>query len=373
MKVVVNTRLLLPGKLEGIGWFTCEGFKRIVRAHPGIRFYFVFDRPFDREFVFSDNVHPVRLFPPARHPALFYLFFEVALARFLRNLNPDLFVSPDGFLSEGYKGTQLPVFHDLNFMHNPRFLPFLTRKYYTHYFPKYAARARRIMTVSDYSKTDIARTFSYPSQRIDVVYNGVHDLFAPADQDTARLTRENLTSGAPYFVYIGALHKRKNIDNMLRAFDRFRQNDAQQHKLVIVGEPMFGSSALRKVYQAMRYRSDVVFTGRQFNERLRDIVASSRALLLVSHFEGFGVPIVEAMQCDVPVITSNVTSMPEVAGEAALLVDPGSIDQIVHAMDRMATQPELRKILVEKGRKQRKRFSWDKTAELIWESMEKCL
>lgn len=373
LQIVVNTRLLLQGKLEGIGWFTYHTFKRIVRDHPKVTFHFVFDRTFSREFVFADNVKPVVLFPQARHPFLYYLFFEFSVARFLNQTKPDLYISPDGFLSQKYEGLQLPVFHDLNFVHHPDYLPYLTAKYYNHYFPKYAKKAKRIVTVSEYSKRDIAQTFEFPESQIDVVYNGVHEAFRPVDTETAEGIRNHFAEEAPYFVYIGALHKRKNIDNMLRAFDRFKHTDSGGHKLLIVGAPMFGSADLRKTYQSMRHQKDVLFVGRQYNEDLRKIVAASKALLLVSHFEGFGIPIIEAMQCDVPVITSNRTSMPEVAGDAALLVEPSSVEQIASAMTRIACDSKLRTKLIKNGRNQREKFSWDKTAERMWSSIEKCL
>ncbi len=373
LKIAVNTRLLIPGKLEGIGWFTYQNFKRIVRDHPECTFYFIFDRPFSREFVFADNVRPVRLFPPARHPVLYYIFFEFAVSRFLNKVGADLFVSPDGFLSRRFKGPQLPVFHDLNFMHNPEFLPYLTAKYYTRFFPEYAAMAKRIVTVSQYSKNDIEQTFHFPGDRIDVVYNGVHEVFAPVSHDTARATREQFAEGCPYFVYIGALHKRKNIENMLHAFDIFKRTDQQQYKLLVVGAPMFGSKALRKVFQSMQHKEDVVLVGRKYEHTLRNIVASSRALLLVSYFEGFGVPILEAMQCDVPVIASRATSMPEVGGDAVLLADPSSAEQIADAMRQIANNDGLKESLIQKGRQQRQNFSWDKSAALLWESMVKCL
>ena len=373
MKIAVNTRLLIPGKLEGIGWFACQSLKRIVRAHPEVDFHFLFDRSYSSEFIFAPNVKPVRLFPPARHPFLYYCYFEHTLSRYLTKTAPDLFLSPDGFLSTRYRGKQLPVFHDLNFIHFPHFLPLLTRNYYLRYFPRYARAANRIATVSEFSKADIARTFNYPENKVDVVYNGVNQVFSPVDESEARATRQQFTGGRPYFVYIGSLHKRKNIGNMLRAFNAFRKDDPEEHKLVIVGAPMFGSGDIRKVFGSMEYKNDVLIMGRQYGEVLRTLVASSRALLLVSHFEGFGIPIIEAMQCDVPVITSNVASMPEVAGDAALLAAPDSVDQIVEAMRRIAGDHGLRESLIRKGRQQRLRFSWDKTAERLWHSMEKCL
>ncbi|TVR41950.1 MAG: glycosyltransferase family 1 protein [Bacteroidia bacterium] len=373
MKIAINTRLLLPGKLEGIGWFTFQSFKRIVKAHPEHRFYFLFDRKHNKEFVFADNIVPVELFPPARHPFLYYVYFEHVVSRYLRKEGIDLFVSPDGFLAGHFDGAQLPVFHDLNFMHQPQFIPWLTRKYYHYYFPRYAGMAKRIATVSEYSKKDIEQTFSYPAERIDVVYNGIHSFLGPAEKETARAVRDELCNGAPYFVYIGALHRRKNIDGLLRAFDLFKSNNQLSHKLVIIGATMFGSGDLKKAYRSMQHQSDVVFAGRKDDKAVRDILGSADALLLVSHFEGFGVPIIEAMKCEVPVIASDVTSMPEVAGDAALLVDPLSIEQIAGAMSRIIQDHSLRNVLIERGRKQCRKFSWDLTAKRLWESMEKCL
>ncbi len=373
MKIAVNTRLLLTGKLEGIGWFTYQGLKRIVRAHPEVKFYFIFDRPFCPSFIFAGNVHPVRLRPPARHPLLYYLYFEYALAGYLKRLQPDLFVSPDGFLSCRYQGKQLPVFHDLNFMHHPEYVPRLTASYYKYFFPKYAAKASRIATVSDFSKNDIVRTFGYPAEKVDVVYNGVNEGFAPVDQAASEEIKRRHTEGRPYFVYIGALHKRKNIDHMLLAFDRFRGRDQEGHKLVVIGAPMFGSGDIERVFQSMVYKDDVIMAGRLYGEELRALVASARALLLVSHFEGFGIPIIEAMKCEVPVIASNVTSMPEVAGGAALLVNPSSVDEIANAMQEIAGNKALREQLVALGKVRALDFSWDKTAGLLWDSMMMCV
>jgi len=373
LRIAVNTRLLLSGKLEGIGWFTCQTFKKMVKNHPECEFHFIFDRQYNPEFIFADNVKPVVLFPQARHPLLYYLFFEQSLPRYLGKTKPDLFVSPDGLLSLAYSGKQVPVFHDLNFMHHPHYLPFLSRKYYTGFFPKYAKISERIATVSEYSKKDIIKTFGYPAEKIDVVYNGVNEIFRPVEKGRMGEIREKYARGFPYFVYVGSLHKRKNIDRMLQAFEQFKKSDNGGHKLVIVGEPMFGSLLSKKIYTSMNSKDDVIFVGRLYEEELRDVIGGSTALLLVSHFEGFGIPILEAMNCDVPVITSNVTSMPEVAGGAALLVDPGSVQSIANAMQKITAEPALRNTLIEKGRTQRERFSWEKTAERMWECLEKAM
>lgn len=373
IKIAINTRLLLSGRLEGLGWFTFQTFRRIVQNHPEVEFHFIFDRRFDEQFIFAKNIEPIVLFPPARHPALFYLFFEQAIPAYLNKIKPDLFISPDGLLSMAYKGKQLPVFHDLNFMHYPDNLPWLSSKYYRWFFPRYASIAHRIVTVSEFSKNDIIKTFNYPAERVDVVYNGANDSFKPASEEAALQTRLKYTGGVPYFVYVGSLHKRKNIDNMLLAFDLFRATGKHNHKLVIVGEPMFGKGWLKPLLQTIQHRDDVVFTGRLFNNELSQVVASAQALLLVSFFEGFGIPVLEAMHCDVAVITSNITSLPEVAGNAALLVNPHSAESIASAMLAIANDEKLQHTLIENGRMVRQNFSWDQTANLMWNSIMQCV
>lgn len=373
LKIAINTRLVLPGKLEGIGWFAFQTFWRLAQNHPEVQFYFIFDRKYNPQLTFTENIEPVVLFPPARHPALYYLFFEQAIPAYLNKLKPDLFVSSDGLLSLAYKGRQLPVFHDLNFIHNPENLPWISSKYFRWGFPKYAKIAQRIATVSEFSKTDIVKTLNYPAEKVDVVYNGTNQFFEPVSHQTALMVRQKYTGGCPYFVYVGSLHKRKNIENMLQAFDLFKATDNDNYKFIVVGKPMFGNGGINRLVDSLKHKDDVIFAGRLYNDKLNEVVASARALMLVSFFEGFGIPIIEAMNCDVPVITSNVASMPEVAGEAALLVDPHSVEAIAQAMRAIATDNDLHQSLINKGRITRQRYSWDLTAENMWNSIQKCL
>ena len=130
MIIAVNTRLLIPGKIEGIGRFALETLRIITRDHPEHQFIFIFDRKYSDEVVFSSNVIPVRVFPPARHPLLWYAFFEFGIPPVIRKFKADLFLSPDGWLSLRTGVRSLPVIHDLNFLHFPQFIPFHIRQYY---------------------------------------------------------------------------------------------------------------------------------------------------------------------------------------------------------------------------------------------------
>jgi glycosyltransferase involved in cell wall biosynthesis len=373
MNIAVNTRLLIQNKLEGIGWFTYESLKRITTQHSEHHFYFIFDRVYDPEFLFSDNITPIIQYPHARHPVLYYAWFEMAIPKLLDRIKPDLFLSPDGFLSLKTPVKSMTVFHDLNFEHYPQDIPFWTRRFYRQYFPKYAAKAVRIATVSEFSKADIVKQYNVTPDKVDVVYDGAHDAYRPLTALEKEKVRDEFTHGLPYFVFIGSLHPRKNLVNLFRAFDLFKKSNPSEVKLVIVGAKKWWTRDIDFAYNRMIFSDDVIFTGRLNVDELARVLGSALALTYVSYFEGFGIPIVEAFRCNVPVITSNVTSMPEVAGDAALLVDPFDPGSIAEALYKAYQYESIREELVMRGRRRKDLFSWQQTSDRLWESIEKAV
>jgi len=373
VQIVVNTRLLLPNKLDGIGWFSYQTLKRITQANPDVHFVFLFDRDFDDEFIFSDNITPLVISPQARHPFLYYAWFQFSVKAILNKMKPDLFLSPDGMLSLGATCKQLPVIHDINFHHFPKDLRFLTSKFYNHYFPLYAKEAARIATVSEYSKQDIVKHYAIDSSKIDVVYNGINESFKTLDSITKIATKQEFTEGKEYFVFVGSLHPRKNINRLLQAFEKFKESSNSDYKLVLAGAVFWGMNDVKETMSSMKHAKDVIFTGRLTNENLNKVIASAFALTFIPYFEGFGIPMVEAMQCEIPIIASNTSCMPEIAGEAALFVNPYDIDEIKNAMLYLYNHPEEKEQLIEKGIKQRQLYSWDRSANLLWNSIEKAV
>ena len=373
MRIAVNTRLLLPGKLDGIGWFTAETLQRIVTAHPEHEFYFFFDRKYDSRFVYGPNVHPVVLCPQARHPVLWYLFFQVAVRRALKKYKIDLFVSPDGYIPLDTKVPTLSVIHDINFEHSNDYLRPSHQRYMTYFFPQFARYSTRIATVSEFSKQDIANTYHIEPEKIDVVYDGAHKGYRPLDEDAREQVLQKCTGGRRYFIFVSTILKRKNLATLLTAFDRFKETDKGDMMLLVVGQKVWWQDELKAAYDQMSHKEDVLFWGRAEADMLANLMGAATALVYPSFFEGFGIPIVEAFQSDVPVITSNTTSMPEVAGDAALLIDPRNVEALTEALCRVATDTDLRAELVKRGRIRRELFSWDITAEKLWESMMKTL
>ncbi len=369
MKIAVNTRFLLKGKLEGIGVFTHESLQRITRAHPEHEFIFIFDRPYDKSFIYSDNITPVVIPPPARHPLLWYLWFEWALPYVLRKHQPDVLLSPDGYLSLSSSIPTLLVLHDLAFEHFPEYVPGLVGKYYKHYTPKFARHARRIATVSEYTKQDVVQLYGIQPDKVDVVYNGVKDVYKPLATEAQQAIRDQYTQGQPFFIYVGSIHPRKNVARLFQAFEQYKQQTGSTDKLVLVGAKGWQYGDVMAIYETMQHKADVVFMGHLEAEQVAALMASARALTYVSVFEGFGIPIVEAFASNTPVITSNVSSMPEVAGDAALLVDPLSVESIAAAMCQLYQQPQTAEALNARASIQLQKFSWDLTAQKLWDSL----
>lgn len=368
-KVAINTRLLLTNKLEGIGWYTYEVLSRWVNSHPEVQFYFLFDRKWDEQFIFGKNVTPVKLSPQARHPILFKIWFNYSVTKWLKKNPVDVFVSTDGFVSLKTNTPQIGVIHDLNFEHRPQDLAPNIVKFYKTMMPKFANKANKLATVSEFSKQDIIQQYNIPANKIKITYNGVSPSFKPIQPEEKKSIKNEIANGEDYFVYVGSLHARKNIKNMLNAFDLFKQKTSSKLKFVIVGEKLWNKDKTTDFIQQLNYHKDIIFTGRVSSERLPKIVASARAMVYVSFFEGFGIPIIEAMQSGVPVITSNVTSMPEVAGEAALLVNPNKPEDIAIAMEEILNT-DTATLLTNKGLERAKDFNWDKTAKKLWEVIE---
>lgn len=359
--------------MDGIGWFTYYTLKHIVKQHPEIEFHFLFDSGIEKEFLFADNVIPHNLFPPAKHAALNIVWFEWSVRMALNRIKPDLFFSPDGLLSLGWGGKQHGVIMDINFLHRPKDLKWTNSKYYNYFFPKFAHRANRLATISQYSKDDIVRSFHIDPAKIDVVYCGVNDVFHEISDAEKIEVKSGLSGGEDYFLFVGTLHPRKNLVNLLRAFELFKEETGAPLKIVIAGKPSYKAEDIYAQQAQMKYKDEVIFPGRINDDKLNGVLASAFASTFVPHFEGFGLPIIEAMQAGVPVIASNTTSMPEVAGDAALMVDPMKVDEIKNAMTRLYKEPELRQQLIRKGKERTKLFTWEHTADLLWESIDKCL
>lgn len=371
MNIAVNTRLLIKNKLEGIGWFSFETLSRIAKNHPEHNFYYIFDRKYDDSFISSDNIIPVVAGLPTRHPFLWVLWFEFTIPRVLKKIKADIFVSPDGMISLRTKTPQIAVIHDISFHHNPHQLPFWVRKYYNYYYKRFAKKATHLGTVSEYSKSDIAETYNINPNKIDVCYNGSNSVYSPLNENEKVAIKVKHTDSCEYFVFVGALNPRKNIPGLLKSFEIFKDSGKYDHKLIIVGSAMHLTGEISETLNKMKHKGDVIFTGRLELGELHHVLGGALALVFIPFFEGFGIPLVEAMYAETAIISGDTTSLPEVVGDAALICSPQDHKKVAENMEIIANDEELRQSLIAKGRIQREKFSWDKSAERFWKCIEK--
>ncbi|MDB5200727.1 MAG: hypothetical protein JWQ27_136 [Ferruginibacter sp.] len=373
MKIAVNCWILRNKQIDGIGNFTIETLRPLIQAHPEIEFQILCDKKFTEGYFDFPNVTLHRIFPALRHPLLYLMYMEIAVGIFLRRERPDIFLGMDGSLCLNTSTPQLPVIYDLNFEHYPKDMPWRNRTYYRGMFPRFAKKANRIATISEYSKEDIVKLYGIQPALIDNVSCGIKDKFFPLEKAAIETVREKYSGGQPYFFFVGSMHPRKNILRLLKAFNQFKKESGSGFKLILAGHILWDDTDIKQVMDGLEYKSDVIFTGRVNDEDLNKLLGSAHALCFVPIFEGFGLPIVEAFQAGVPVICSNVTSMPEVAGDAALQVDPFSEIEIAAAMKKLAESPDLCKSLIEKGHQQKLQFTWKRTSELFYQSIIKSL
>ena len=373
MKIAINCWILRNKQTDGIGYFTINTISRLIKAHPEVQFMVLCDKNFTEDYFDFANATKYHIFPALRHPVLYVLYMEFMLPFFLRKHLPDLMVSADGFLSLFSACKQLPIIYDINFEHKPEDLKLRNRIYYRFFFRRFARKAARIATISEYSKTDIAGFYSIDPGKIDNVSCGINGNFSPLNEQEIIAVRNKWANNKSYFFFVGSMHPRKNIKRLIEAFSLFKERTKADTKLLLAGSILWRRSEIEQTYTGSPFKEDIVFTGRLSEEDLQKVLGAALALSFVPIFEGFGLPIVEAFQSGVPVICSNITSMPEVAGDAALQVDPFDVNAIAEAMEKIIGREELRKNLIAKGHLQKQHFSWEKTASLLWTSIEKVL
>lgn len=363
-KIAVDTRFLIEGKLEGIGIYSHEVLSRLVKLMPETEFHFLFDRKPSASFLYTENVKSHQIFPPARHPFLWYWWYEISLKNWFRNNKVDAFFSPTSFLSLGSNLPTLLTMHDIAFEHFNSHNSFLVRKYYQHYFPKYALKANKILTVSDFTKEDLKKIYSIKNHKIEVAYCGISDKYFPISSEQKERIKIQYSNGEQYFIAIGSINPRKNLDAIINAFEIFKQKTNSEQKLIIVGAKGWQTGEFFKAFENSSYKNDIILTGHLAPEKLNEVLGGATALIFTSLFEGFGIPIVEAFKAEIPVVTSNISSMPEVAKDAAILVNPKDTAAIADAMQKIQ-EHGLRTRLVEKGIIRAKDFNWDRTAEKV--------
>lgn len=272
----------------------------------------------------------------------------ISLPLKLRELRPDVFHCQ--YVRPLFVGAPTVVsIHDLAYEHFPEFFHPLERTRLKITVRRTARNADHILTLSEFSAADIARRYHVPREKITVTYLAASAMFHPRDRETSRkLVREKYGADSPFILYIGRIQARKNLPRLVEAFAIARRRGASC-KLVLVGKKDFQFDRLEARIQELGMRDSVIFPGYVALEDLPLFYNAADLFVFPSFFEGFGLPVIESMASGVPTITSRGSSLEEVAGDAAALIDPGDTDSIADAICRVLGDAELQRNLREKG------------------------
>jgi glycosyltransferase involved in cell wall biosynthesis len=258
---------------------------------------------------------------------------------------------------------QIITVHDVAHLEHPEWYSWKFSTFYRWLLPRLVKRVALILTVSEFSKARILDLFGLPSEKVIVAPLGVDLRFAPSSEERVKSLSSRYGIDSPYLISVASVSERKNLRRVIEAWHRVGIPGV---RLVIVGAkglPFAGKSDLPA-------DPSVMYLGYVADEDLPVLYSGALGAVYVSLYEGFGLPLLEAMACGVPVLTSNVTSLPEVAGGAALLVDPYDVEAITQGIRRIAQDADLRQELHTMGLERAKQFTWQRTADLTWQALQ---
>jgi glycosyltransferase involved in cell wall biosynthesis len=349
----------------GIGTYIRNLLRQLSRLDRDSEFV-VLCRPDDRESLASlgENFRPL---PETSRNYSIAEQLTVPLA--LRREKVTLFHAPHYVLPPLVRCRSVVTIHDCIHLMFPQYLPNRLALTYARASIRLAARhATRVMTVSESSKRDILRFVDLPPDKIDVIYNAYDERFGiePREEDVVRV-RERYQLHDEFVLYAGNVKPHKNLERLITAFHLVRQRGLDHLKLVLIGDEISKYAALRRAVHRYQLHQYVRFLGYLPEETLAVMYRLSGVFVFPSLYEGFGLPPLEAMASGTPVVTSNVSSLPEVAGDAAVLVDPYDPEALADAMTRVLTDEALRKDLRRRGLERARQFSWEQSVRRVRE------
>jgi glycosyltransferase involved in cell wall biosynthesis len=366
MRIAINARFSGYPNAEGYARYILGLMGPLVRSFPQDEFIFLSDHPNPDPVITAPNTSAMGAGPAARHPLLWKYWYDFVLPGLARKAKADCLFSPDGFCSLNSSIPQVLAIHDLAFWHYPEGISNIHLAYYKHYTPKFIRKANQVVTVSDFSREDIVRHYPEAKNKISIVPNAADDTFVPFSLEKKEACKQKITGGKEYFLYLGSIHPRKNLVTLLKGFSWFKKRQQSNMKLVLAGRLAWKNESFMKQLDSYKYREDVVLTGYLEENEMKAVLASAYALVYPSMWEGFGLPLLEAMKSGVPLIAANNSALPEIAGAAAFYAEPSDAEAWGRGMGLVYKDETYRNKLIENGFERAAFYSWDKSALALY-------
>lgn len=371
MKVCIDSRSINLHEGTGIGTYTKNLISEMINIDECNLFTLIWTGKIDKSFL-KNNTELILC--SGKHGS----FFEKEyIPNLIKNNDLELYHIPQNGIGYpfDYNINTVVTIHDLI----PYIMPETVGSGYLKRFlkdmPKIIENSKSILTVSEYSKKDILKFFKgYPEDKIFVTPLSANNEFTPMDKIKCReLIQNKFNFKDPYILYIGGFSARKNVKGLINAFFKIKNNLSKKYKLVLGGSLKDEGINLKNYCDTLNLSEDVIFTGFLENSDLPILYNGAEIFVYPSYYEGFGLPPLEAMKCNTPVITSNTTSIPEVTKDSAILIDPLIEDELSQSMFNLLENHDLRNNLIKKGYKRSLQFSWRQTAMKTLNAYEKII
>ncbi|TLS52011.1 glycosyltransferase family 4 protein [Paenibacillus antri] len=372
MNILVDAQPLL-GPATGIARYV-KSIGELMQEDPHIQATFWINRlvksiHLDAGWPVHNNRYPYKLIRRFMKPNLLYDLPVDAFAR----TKYDLFHGTNFTIQPIRKRCSVVSIHDLAFLRNPNTTSAKIYAHHSKWVPYSAQRAERVIAISEQTKEDIVELLHIPESKVDVIHLAADKKFKPVPSEAVRDTICKYNLPESYFLFVGTLEPRKNLLGLLQSFNQLKKTFHSEAKLVIVGAKGWKFDPIFQYVQEHGLQQEICFTGFIADEDLPAIYTGALAFVFPSWYEGFGIPLLEAMGCGVPVIASNASSIPEVVGDNGILLPPDAFEEWADAMRQFEIDSRHRDSYIEKSLERATRFGWEQTYEKTKSTYRKAL
>lgn len=379
MKIAFDAQLLFEDQKTGIGWNAKMMIDHLIQdpdLECELNCFLMRDRMRAKKVLEEYHKKGCRINQSKWMPARIYNHLERLIPipyQWIFGKNAELTQFFNYTIPFGVSGKKITIVHDMAFQAYPETVAERTRRWLHNNLKTYCTRADVILTVSEFSKREIELYLRVPSDKIEVVYNGVDmdKYHADYSQQQIEQIKEVYQISGDYLLYLGTLEPRKNIESLITAYGLLKQEKKQIPKLVLVGKKGWMYDLIFELVKELGLVNDVIFTGYVAEEDVPILMCGASIFVFPSLYEGFGIPPLEAMACGTPVITSNVSSLPEVVGNAGIMVPPKDVTLLKDKIWELLTDQALRNQLRQAGFEQAKKFTWQRSADKLVEIYKK--
>ncbi|BCD62056.1 mannosyl-N-acetyl-alpha-D-glucosaminyl-diphospho-ditrans,octacis-undecaprenol 3-alpha-mannosyltransferase / alpha-1,3-rhamnosyltransferase [Nitratiruptor sp. YY08-26] len=374
-KILIDTTPLLKD-LSGVGYVTYQYAKELQKIYPNTLYYYAWFYSKELRQRALGNYEKAVNLAKKYLPRPYILTHSAKTAIFNYTLlkeKPDVFIQPNYISFPTFFDIPTITFiHDLSHIRYKEYHPKERVEYFEKYLPKSIEKSTKIVTISEFTKHELIDLSLCDKEKIEVIYNGVDPKFRPTSyNEFISITKRYNLQYQNYFLFVGTLEPRKNLKNLLAAYLQYLKTTNHPTPLVLAGGVGWRSEHFDDLLQKALNSGYVKRLGYVSEEDLIALYGGAKAFVFPSFYEGFGLPPLEAMACGTPVIASNSSSIPEVVGDAGILIDPYDVQQICKALQRIDEDEKLRKSLATKGLKRAKAFSWQKATQNLAKLIEK--